>query len=139
MIDKAEDLGFKGKESNEQVLEILKEKLGVSLDDMTAALQQYVQQHAEELATNFLVVIPHEDYTKGIEDQGKIAKFFREDASLPVNWVLWDLHSTKEADKLPMLKISFHNKAVDEGDSMHGHVLLNFGGKILHAFVHGDP
>lgn len=139
MIDKPEDLGFQGKETDEQVMTILQEKLGITLEEMTAALQQYVQSHAEELATNFLVVIPHEDYTKGIEDQSKIAKFFREDAALPANWVLWDLHSTNESDKLPMIKISFRNKAVDEGKSMHGHVLLNFGGKILHAFVHGDP
>src|SRR5271154_4795667 len=139
MIEKAEELGLKTDTTIQELDEIFQEKLGVSLADMTSALQLYVQQHAEELASNFLVMVPNGNYGGLLEDQDKMANFLRKEASLPDNWIPNMLASRKDPKYPDMLKITFDNQAVDDGDSLLGFVFISSTGKILHAFANGSP
>lgn len=139
MIEKVEDLGLGDKLTPEEADLILKEKLGLSLADMAGALQLYTQDHAEELAANFIIIIPHGDYDRLLEDPKKIAQFIREEASKPESWTGKTLRLHNDKKQPPMIKVTFTNKVVDEGDSMEGYVFVSFAGKILHAFVVGDP
>jgi hypothetical protein len=139
MIEKIEDLDLKKEDTQQDLDQILQEKLGVSLSAMTVALQQYTQEHAEKLASNFLVMVPNGDYGRLLEDQIKIASFIREEAGSPDNWVAELLSVYDDKKQPPMLKVAFLNKAVDDGNSMSGYVFVSFSGNILHSFVHGDP
>jgi hypothetical protein len=139
MIEKIEDLDLKKEDTQQDLDQILQEKLGVSLSAMTSVLQQYTQEHAEELASNFFVIVPNGDYGCLLEDQVKIASFIREEASSPHNWIPGLLSVYDDKKQAPMLKVAFLNKAVDDGNSMIGYVFVSFSGNILHSFVHGDP
>lgn len=139
MIEKWEDLGVTGEETPEQLNEIFKEKLGITFEDMTSLLSKYVEEKAEELASNFVTVIPYEDYSKFLEDPTKIADFFRREASKPENWTPSYMGTSKDKKKPNMIEVLFENKAVDDGKSMTGFIFLSYSGKVLHAFVHGDP
>jgi hypothetical protein len=139
MIEKVEDLGLGDKLTSEETDQILKEKLGLTLADMAGALQTYTQDHAAELAANYIIIIPHGDYGCLIDDPNKITLFILEEASKPESWKAKTLRLHNDKKQPPMLKITFANKAVDEGDSMEGYVFVSFAGKILHAFVQGDP
>lgn len=139
MIEKIEELGIKRGIALEELDQAFQEKLGVSLAAMTEALQLYVQERAEELAANFLVMVPNGDYARLLEDQVKMIKFLREEASQPDNWLPNLLKPLEDPKQPSMLKIVFDNTAVDDGDSLVGFVFVSFAGKILHAFVQGDP
>jgi hypothetical protein len=138
MIEKTEDLGMSYEETAEELEKILKEKLGIGFADMTEALSQYTQEHAEELSKDFFTITPYEDYGKLIEDQGKITEFIRQQASKPENWEAIMMEENRSAKDLHMLTFVFHNKAVDNGESLFGYVYVSFDGKILRSIVVSD-
>jgi hypothetical protein len=139
MIEKFEDLGFKGEETEEQIAQIFQEKLGVGVPEMVELLSKYLKEHAEEIAPNFVTLIPYEDYSKLLEGDGKIAAFLKQDACKSDNWSPTHIGVSKDPKKPQMLEILFGNQAVNDGNSLTGYIFITFAGKILHVFVQGDP
>lgn len=136
MITKVDDLGLTSDQSDEEVDQILKDKLGINLTDMAEILCKDLQEKAEEVAKDFFTVVPFEDYSKLIEGDEKITKFFRELASKPENWIPVGLWKERLADESEILSFAFSNKAVED---LLGYIWVNFSGKVIHHFVQGDP
>ncbi len=139
MIESFESLGITGEEEVEQLDALFQEKLNISFADMKTALRESLHDHANEVASQFLVMTPNGDYSKLLEDQPKIANFLRNEASKNENWLPVYIGTSRDP-KLPnMLEILFGNKAVDDGNAVMGYVFLNYSGKVLHLFVQGEP
>lgn len=139
MIESFKDLGITGEEEIEQLDTIFQEKLGISFLDMVALLGESLHNNATEIASQFLVMTPNGDYSKLLEDQDKMVEFLRREAGKGENWHPVYIGTSRDP-KLPnMLEVLFANKAVDDGDALMGYVFLNYAGKVLHAFVQGEP
>ena len=141
MIEKVEDLELDEVKdlTSEKAAAIVEEKLGVSLSQMTAALQQALQATAEQVAENYRVIAPLGDYSKMLEEQQDIANFFRDEASKPEYWKLSYLSRNKDPKHPQMLQLIFRNTAVEKDDSLEGSVFISFTGIIRHVFITGDP
>jgi predicted HTH domain antitoxin len=139
MIDKIEDFDFTEKQTLEEIAVIVKEKLGVSFPEMAELLSTYLDEKADEIAKNYVTVIPYGDYGKLLEGDVKIAHFFRTEATKPESWVPFKLYVSQDPKQPKMIEVAFDNIAVDEGDSIKGYVFISFAGVIRHAFVIGDP
>lgn len=141
MIEKVEDLGLDEIKvlTSEKATSIIQEKLGVSLLQMTTALQQCMQDKAEEIAENYRVIAPLGDYSKMLEEQDQIAKFFREEAGKSEYWKLTYLSKSRDPKHPQMLQVIFNNTAVEKDDSLEGSVFVSFTGIIRHVFITGDP
>lgn len=123
-------------EDTEETVEVkLKEKVGIGLADLRAALRTYVVNKAEELTHDFQNITPYGDYEKILEDNDSMATFLRDEASKSENWKLIWIQTTNVA--VPMLQFCFSNTAVDEGEGFVGNVYLGLNGKIKHAFAQG--
>lgn len=139
MINQWEDLGVTGQETSEQIDQIIQEKIGIDFAAMKAALQLALEQRAEEIAQNYIVMVPNGDYFNSLEDHDEMAKFLREKATKPEHWKITQFGLSKDAKKPKMLDFVFANTAVDEGDSLVGYVFVSFAGVIRHTFVQGTP
>lgn len=156
MIEKFEDL-FEGLDSpemlekikqsakadarklvNEHIQKNIQEKLGINLDGLKQSLSDYVVANADELATQFVNISPHGDWSKMIEDTPKMAEFLRTEGHKSENWNFVSLSEQDVSKDNNLLAFRFENKSVDEGDVFKGLVLVSFQGKIKHAFAHGD-
>jgi hypothetical protein len=139
MIDKIEDLVFTEEQTEEQIDQMVKDKLGIGFAEMAEHLSQYIEEKAEELAQNYVTVVAYGDYGKILEGDDKIAQFFRQEATKPDSWVPFKLLSSTDPKYPNMVEVAFINRAVDEGDSMMGYVFVSFAGVVRHSFVVGDP
>lgn len=138
MIEKFSDMALEEAETIEAVEIIIKEKLGVSFQQLKEALSVSVQERAQELSLEFANVAPHGDYSKIIEDNDGMAEFFRSEAHKPENWEITEVRPVDQKGMPNLITFGFSNKAVDDGSSMTGFVYVNFEGKIKHAFAQGD-
>lgn len=120
----------------EQVTARLQEKLGITTEQMTASLSEWVQGHAEEMTLDMVSLTPNGEYDKTMENNDDMANFLKTEAHKPENWVMHSIGRTK--DKPPMLEVIFINKAVDDGTTMHGYVFIGLSGKIRHAFANSE-
>ena len=107
----------------------LHEKLGVRMATLTAPLETYVKDKAEELSLDIANIAPHGDYGKLLEDNESMTNFLREDASKPENWKLEMIRSEK-AGQQSLLQFVFINDAIDDGTSFKGYVFINKSGKM---------
>jgi hypothetical protein len=139
MIEKIEDLGFNDQQTPEEIAAIVKEKLGIGFPEMAELLSIYLDEKADEIAKNYVTVIPYGDYGKLLEGDAKIAHFFRTEAAKLESWVPFKLYVSKDPKQPEMIEVAFDNVAVDEGDSMKGYVFISFAGIVRHTFVVGDP
>lgn len=110
----------------------IREKLGIGLDEMSHALTASLRERAEEVAEDCYSVAPYGDYSKMIEDNEGVVKFFREEASKPEHWKLEYLEVRKKGDQI--IEFVFTNTSVDDGDILKGYVFVGFSGNIRHAF-----
>lgn len=139
MIDKIEDFGFTEEHTQEETAAIVKEKLGVGFPEMAGLLAAHLAQKAEELATDYVTVIPYGDYGKLLEGDAKIAHFLRTEAAKEENWMPHKLFAADTKEHPKMIQVIFKNQAVDEGDSLTGHVWVSYAGVVRHVSVVGDP
>jgi len=139
MSDSFKDLDFSDldeeKDAVEQISAKLKEKLGVSLEEMTTTLSTWVQEHADEVVLDFVNIAPFEDYGKMLEDNEGMAEFLKTEAHKPEHW---QLHFMGIDTKRDLFEVIFSNVAVDDGDSLRGYVFVSPSGKIRHAFAQAE-
>jgi len=136
MIEKWEDLELETADTIEQVEEKVKEKLGLSFDELKAALSNYVVSHAEELTHEFVNIAPLGDYSKLLEDNDSMAVFLKTEAHKPEHWQIQGLSPSDV--KKDLLTFHFGNDSVDDGGVFEGFVYVSFQGKIRHAFAQGN-
>jgi hypothetical protein len=138
MIDKFEDLGLPEEATLEEVQAVIEEQLKVKFSDLKELLNTSLRDSAANIASNFMVITPFGDYSKLLEDQPAMTEFLRTKAAQTENWIPYYIGLSQDP-KLPnMLQMLFLNKAVDEGEEVVGYIFLNYEGKVLHAFVHGE-
>jgi hypothetical protein len=134
MIEKFEDLEI-GEEDEEDAVAIkVKDKLGLSLEEMKNALKVFLLSNADRMAEDMMNIAPYGDYGELIEDKAPMSKFLQEDVSKIENWKLNYIKSGKDSN----ISFIFLSSAVDDGDVFRGFVVVSFSGKILHAFCQGD-
>jgi hypothetical protein len=140
MIEKFEDLleglSVEKLDSIDQVESQIKEKLGVSFDDLKRSLSEYVIANSDELATQFVNISPFGDYSKMLEEKDGMAKFLKTEAHKIENWRILGLTPTDSQEEL--ITFQFANKSIDDGDVFDGFVYVSFQGKIKHAFAQGN-
>lgn len=150
MIEKFADLGLDAldeeeieassiEEYNQQRLAkaetLIKEKLGVSFDEMKQALSVYVASHGEELALEMVNIAPLGDYGNLLEDNDSMAEFFKSEAHKVEHWVLESVRPSDVNENL--ISFQFRNNSIDDGESFQGFVFVSLQGKIKHAFGQG--
>lgn len=134
MIEKFEDLEI-GEEDEEDAVAIkVKDKLGLSLEEMKNALKVFLLSNADRMAEDMMNIAPYGDYGELIEDKAPMSKFLQEDVSKIENWKLNYIKSGKDSN----ISFIFLSSAVDDGDVFRGFVVVSFSGKILHTFCQGD-
>jgi len=116
----------------------LKDKLGVTFEQLKRMLSEYTIANAEELTHEFVNIVGFGDYDNFFQEDGDKIKFLKTEAHKPEHWLFKDVRPTdvKKAPKL--LTIAFSNKSVDDGDSFFGYAYVNFNGEIKHVFTQGD-
>jgi hypothetical protein len=111
----------------------LTEKLGISLTEIKQSISDSLLITADQQALDILNVAPYDDYGDFLEDAPSIAKFLKTDVTKLENWKFKSL-SEDPKDK-SHLKVKFYSKAVDDGKTFSGIVLISKSGKIKHAFT----
>jgi hypothetical protein len=141
MIETIKDLDLDSLDLDDELLfekidEKLKEKLSISLEEMTSALRDFVIKRAEELVHDMPNIAPYNDYETMLEDNDSMALFLKNEASKLENWRLMCINEDPKNKSL--IKFTFNNKAVDDGDILSGLVFVSKSGKIRHAFAQAD-
>lgn len=136
MVEKFEDLELHEDDKLEVIEQKIKDKLGISVDEMRQALSKYVVEKAEELTHEFVNIAPLGDYSKLLEDNDSMAEFLKTEAHKPEHW---KLYSVRVSDINPSLfTFDFKNQSVDDGDIFTGFVYVSKSGVIRHAFAQGE-
>ena len=146
MIDSINDLGLdaaledyenlKDGELDERIDAILKEKLGLGLENLKTSLHDSVKNRAEELALDLPNIAPYNDYGKMLEDNDSMATFLKDEAAKLENWLLYSIQDDQKNQTL--IKFMFLNKAVDDGRVLQGLVFVSKSGTIRHSFAQVD-
>lgn len=131
-FDAWEFFGLTDEESAEKVGEKIKEKIGISIDDMTMALSKATIERAEELTLEIPNIAPLGDYEKLIEDNDGMANFLKTEGHKSEHWKLYGIKGNELHKDL--ISFIFYNMGVDQGDSFKGFVFVSKSGKIKHAF-----
>jgi len=133
MIEKFSDLELKDAQTAEDVDSLLKEKLGISLDEMRQSLSTAVLSSASDLAETMFNIAPLGDYSKLLEDQPSMVAFIKEEAHKAEHWKL--VSASISPVKQSLIVFTFNNQSIDDGDVMKGYAYVSFQGKIKHAFA----
>jgi hypothetical protein len=136
MVDSLQDLKLEDSDTLEEIYKKIQDGLGISVYDMRAALSKYVVDKAEELAKDFVNIIPFGDYDRIIEDYKPIVAFLRDHASKEDNWELYSATLCETNNTL--ISFYFKNLSVDDGEALSGFVYVSFSGKIKHTFAQGE-
>jgi hypothetical protein len=111
MIEKFEDLDLQDVDTMEQVADKIREKLGVSIEEMQQALSSHVVEKAEALTHEFVNIAPLGDYSKLLEDNDSMAEFLKTEGHKPEHWVLYGVRQSDVNENL--ISFKFFNK-IDE-------------------------
>lgn len=130
------DLNLSKTETEEQIDLEIKEKLGISLEDLKKAICSYTESHYDELSKQFVNIAPNGNYSLLMEDESKMADFIKSECSKIEGWKLIQVISVEKDSEL--LEFTFANSFVDDGDSMNGYAYIGEAGKIRHAFSCGE-
>lgn len=122
--------------TEEQIDLEIKEKLGISLEDLKKAICSYTESHYDELSKQFVNIAPNGNYSLLMEDESKMADFIKSECSKIEGWKLIQVISVEKDSEL--LEFTFANSFVDDGDSMNGYAYIGEAGKIRHAFSCGE-
>lgn len=88
MINNISDLNLDPKDEMSTIEQKIKEKLDINLSTMKDALSNFVKTKSNDLAQDFINIIPYGDYSKLLEDTGAISQFLQEEACKIENWSL---------------------------------------------------
>lgn len=124
----------KTKEIMPQVEQAIKDQLGISLENMKSFLSAYIQTNGDQLAKEVLRIAPYDKYDTLLETDADKAEFLKNEAAKPENWELQSFGSSTTVPGQDMYEFQFGNIAVDEGQTLIGHVFIG-GGKVKHAFA----
>ena len=111
----------------------LQKAFNVNLLEIKKMLSLYVQNNSEELSLDLNNVMPYGDYSKIIEDNDGISHFLKNEACKIENWKIYSFSDSDVNENL--IHITFDNIAIDEGESLKGHVFINKEGKVRHYFA----
>ena len=75
MIENIKDLGLVKEEGEEATSNKLKEKLGLSLDDLKAYLTKWLLENSDHVASELINIAPFGDYELLIEDTHAMSMF----------------------------------------------------------------
>lgn len=114
----------------------LKEKLGLTVEDLLEPLCKAVGERAEEVVLSLPNIAPYGDYGAMIEDNDGMAEFVKKEAVKPETWALHSIMD--DSSNKTLLKFTFKNKCVDDGEVLQGLVFVSKSGKIRHAFAQVD-
>jgi len=136
MIESFEDFELLPDDKQEDIERKVQEKLGVTFQQMYIQLAEYIKSNVDEIVSELVNIAPHGNYELLIEDEDKegMKQFLLSDVVKPENWNL-DRFKVSDSNDI---KFIFSSKAVDDGDTFKGFVLVSFTGKIKHAFCHGE-
>jgi len=134
MIESFKDLDLTKEDEAEDIERKVKEKLGLSFNQMHESLANYINDNVDIVVADMINVAPYGDYGELIEDIGGMVDFLKLEVIKPENWKLEGIKSMNEQ----ALQFRFSSDAVDDGDTFKGFVVVSFTGKIQHAFCHGE-
>jgi hypothetical protein len=132
MIEDIKDLELDIAEGTEDIDKRIQEKLGLSIQDLKEYLSKWVSDNSFEIASTLINIAPHGDYGELMEDEEKMAMFLKSE----IKTDSWELQCVSCVQS--MLQFSFLSSAIDDGETFKGYVIVNFLGKIMHAFCQGD-
>lgn len=135
MIKDFTDLELGEEDIEETISAKLKEKMGISLDDIKLQLSEAVKENANTIVEDMVNIVPNGDYGNILFEKNDMVNFLRAEAYKPENWLLT---SICPEDTKSLIDFVFYCKSVDDGDTFCGHVLVSKSGKIRHAFAQID-
>lgn len=138
MIEKIEDLELDGLDSEEKFLERVKDKLGLTIEDLLKPIFNYIQENTLSLVQDISNIAPHGDYAQLLEEDEEMSFFLKEECSKSEHWKLYSIISDTKIKDKPMVQFTFFCTAIDDGHSFKGFTFTSYSGKILHSFAHGD-
>jgi hypothetical protein len=130
------ELDKKDEQYWEKVNSIIKENLGLDVNEIKQVLCNNVKERAQELAVDLPNLAPYNDYSKMLENNDDMTQFIQTDVSKVENWILYQIEDDLKNNKL--LKFTFKSTAVDDGETVSGLVFISKAGKIRHAFAVAD-
>jgi hypothetical protein len=138
MIKSFDEFGLLPDDKQEDIERKIQEKLGITFQEMHIKLAEYIESNIDDILDGLINIAPHGDYELLMEiedgDREKMKKFLLSDVTRSEYWELERFNVSDSND----IKFVFSSKAVDAGDTFKGFVLVNFIGKILYAFCHGE-
>lgn len=114
----------------------IKEKLGLSFQDMVEKLGPYVLKNCDKIADQMRNLAPYGQYDKLMEDKSQMLDFLKQELVKPEVWRLQEYTLDSKFKKMVVFK--FKCSAIDQADSVFGNVLVSFSGAIRHAFITVD-
>jgi hypothetical protein len=135
MLEKMSDIPLKDAKTNEDIDNVLKEHLGIGLEECVKSLSESLQSRAEELVPDMINLSPYGDFSKMTEDPEVILNFLKEESVKIENWNLEYIDIKKgKGEKDQLMELIFVNKSIDQGDLLKGFVFVGLSGKIRHSF-----
>lgn len=113
----------------------LKEKLGVSIEDLQNVLSKKAIEDAEKLTVQMKNIAPHGDFSKLIENNQEMAEWMKTEGHKPENWAIEEIFDDPNMRLKFLIRLRFSNRAVDEGETIFGTVLLSKNGVVRHSMV----
>lgn len=138
MIESVKDLGLDELDQEDENFvslfeERIKDKLGVSCQELKESLSKAIIKTAEELSLELPNIAPYGSYEKILEDNDSMTEFLKIEASKIENMFIYSIQEDNKFKNL--LKFTIYNQAVDEGQSLIGYVYVSKLGIIRHAFA----
>jgi len=138
MIESVKDLGLDELDQEDENFvplfeERIKERLGVSCQEIKESLSKAIIKTAEELSLDLPNIAPYGSYEKLLEDNDSMSEFLKTEASKPENMIIYSIQEDNKFKNL--FKFTLYNRAVDEGESLIGFVYVSKTGVIRHAFA----
>ena len=134
MIEGLGDLKIKPKDKEEDIDIKVQDGLGISLLEMKEYLSNELLLNADTIAKDLINIAPLGDYDKLMENAEEMADFLKTEGIKTEHWKLAGVKDIQDQ----MLQFRFLSKAVDQGDTFEGFVVVSFNGSICHAFCQGD-
>jgi hypothetical protein len=128
-----DSLDLEADDLDEKLNAILQEKLGIGLVEIKNTLHDYLKNNAEQIALDLPNIVPYNDYGAMLEDNDSMAAFLRDESSKLENWLLYSIQEDNKNTTL--LKFTFRNPSIDEGEALTGLVFVSKSGKIRHSFA----
>lgn len=107
----------------------IKEKLGLSIEEIKASLSLAIINNAEEMALECPSIAPYGKYDTLLEDNDSMTDFFKKESSKTENMTLSYIEQDSKFENL--IKFVFINSSVDH---LQGTVFVSKAGTIKHSY-----